>query len=526
LEHYGVLSILPPLIAIVLAIITKEVVSSLFIGIAVGALILTGFSPFEGFKLVVSTFMENVADPEWNTPIMFFCFLLGGVVGMMTKSGGARAFSTWFSRRITSRRGALISTWIFGLLVFIDDYFNSLTVGAVMRPITDRFRISRAKLAYILDSTASPVCILAPLSTWIAFVMSLMAKDFPEYGIDINPFMAFIYLIPYNFYAWLTIIMVLVISLTSLEYGPMAKFEKMAMETGKTYPEGGNVPPGEEFNTIEPNEKGGIIDLVVPVVVMLSATLLSMIYTGGYFDGGISLAEAFRQTDPAKALVWGMFTTLIITVVFYKIRGVASVSESINACIQGLKAMLIAVVILALAWTIGSITKQLGAGPYVATFVEKGFPEFLIPFLIFLVSCFMAFSTGSSWGTFGIMLPLAIPVAAASTSDILLPSMAAVLAGGVFGDHCSPLSDSTILSSAGANCDHIDHVNTQIPYAFTAAGVASIGFLLSGFISNSLIPLAICVVILLIVLKVFHNKWGGDVAVELPEDVLKQITKN
>ncbi|QNO13785.1 Na+/H+ antiporter NhaC family protein [Alkalicella caledoniensis] len=473
-------ALLPPVLAIILAIITKQVIFSLFVGIFAGAMLLTGFNLFTAFDLITTTLVESIADPEWNTPIILFCLLLGAIIGMVTHSGATLSFSEWAANRIKTKRGALLTTWALGIVMFIDDYFNSLSVGAIMRPITDKHKISREKLAYILDSTAAPVCIIAPVSTWIAFVMSLLASEFPNYGIDMNPFMAFIYLIPYNFYAILALLLVVLVAVVGRDFGPMVEAEQ-------------NPVYDQEETTQFEGGKGSVIDLVLPIATLVFGTLISMVYSGGFFDGGVTLWDAFADSDPAVALIYGGFIAVIVTVLLYTVRRVVPFTEIFTGFTKGMKTMLDAVVILALAWTIGSITKELEVGQYIANLVSGGsLPLFLYPITLFAISGIVAFSTGSSWGTFSIMIPIAVPIAAAGTgTELLLPVIGAVLGGAVFGDHCSPLSDSTILSSAGANCSHIKHVNTQLPYALYTGVFASIGFILSGLGVNPFIALII-----------------------------------
>jgi len=510
MEDYGFLSILPPIIAITLAIITKEVFVSLVIGIFTGALIISNYSFFTAFTKSVELVINTVADAEWNIRVLLFTLLLGAIVGLLAKSGSTIAFGEWATKRIKTRGTSLLASWILGVLIFMDDYFNCLTVGTVMRPITDRFKVSRAKLAFIIDSTAAPVCILVPISTWVAYVMSLTAPEFERFSIEMNPFQAFVAMIPFNLYPWLIVLMVLVTSFTSLEFGPMARAELRALKTGELLEDTSTPPPGDDFSGMEVSKKGKPTDLIVPILVLIFLTLAGMAYTGGYFEGGKGLIRAIMDCDSATALVYGAVLTIIITVIMYRIEGVLNVSESMAAILQGFKSMMIAVAILSLAWSIGSITRELGAGDYVASIVSKGFPDALIPFLIFVTSAFMAFAMGTSWGTYAIMIPIAVPLAMA-VDKYLLVSIAAVLAGGTFGDHCSPISDTTIMSSTGASCHHIEHVNTQLPYAFTAAAVAAVGFLAAGFIENAFIVWAGTIVLFFIVVKFLHMFWSQDI---------------
>ncbi|MTI95291.1 MAG: Na+/H+ antiporter NhaC family protein [Firmicutes bacterium] len=464
----GIWSLLPAVLAIVLAIITKQVVLSLGAGIIIGALILNGFNPVAAFTSITATLIENVADPEWNTPIIVFCLLLGGIIGMINASKAATAFGNFIARRVRTQRGGLLTTWFLGVLVFIDDYFNSLSVGAIMRPVSDRLGISREKLAYTLDSTAAPVCILAPVSTWVAYVMSLLATEFSAAGIDKNPFVAFIELIPYNFYALLALVLVVILAIIGKDYGPMVAAQARTRAS--------------ESEQAETNSSGllSVLDLLLPMLSLVLVTLIGMLATGGYFEGGIGIADAFRESDPAMGLIYGGVFSLLFTIVWYLCRR-QPVTRLMEGFGDGFKSMLDPVIILALAWTIGSVTGELGAGEYLASVIGANIPAFVLPLLLFAIAGFTGFSTGSSWGTFAIMIPLAVPAAMAVNPELLMPMLAAVLGGAVFGDHCSPLSDSTILSSAGAGCNHIDHVSTQLPYALTGAAAAAVAFLLAGF---------------------------------------------
>jgi tetracycline resistance efflux pump len=516
-EHYGILSILPPLMAIVLAIVTKQVLISLFLGIFTGTMILTGYNPIAAFIELVGMLFENLGDASWNAPLILFLMLLGGLVGLFARSGAAASFGRWASQRVTSRPGSLFATWLLGVAIFLDDYFNCLTVGTVMRPLTDHYRVSREKLSYIIDSTAAPVCMLIPLSSWIAYVMSLIGPHFEEVGFAMNPFQAFLAIIPLNLYAWLAVIMVLLTSLTRLEFGPMAAAERRALGTGILYDPGKGTPAGDDFNDLEVGDNGAPIDLIVPVLTMIITAIIGFAYTGGYFDGGMGFFEAIWNTDAAPALAYAAMFSVLVTVIFYAARGVLSITDSMDALVQGFKSMVIAVSILLLAWTIGGITGELGTGAYVTSIMEGNFPLWAIPATIFVVSSLTSFSTGTSWGTMGIMIPIVVPLIAALNPDLMLVGVAAVLAGATFGDHCSPISDTTIMSSTGAGCHHIDHVNTQLPYAVTGGIVATAGFLVGGFIQSGFLVLLISVALLLGAVKIAHTYWGEDVPVHLPE---------
>lgn len=520
MDHHGFLSILPPIIAITLAIATKEVFVSLVIGIFTGAFILSDFKIMDTFTKALEVIITNIGDAEWNVRVLLFTVLLGGIVGLLAKSGSTIAFGNWAVNRIRSRSTSLFATWALGVLIFMDDYFNCMTVGTVMRPLTDRYRVSRAKLSFIIDSTAAPVCILVPISTWVAYVMSQMAPEFEKFSIGMTPFQAYVAMIPYNLYPWLIVLMVLVTSFTNLEFGPMAKAESRAIKYGQLLENTEIAPPGDDFSGFKVSEKGKASDLIIPIVVLIVLTLAFMAYTGGYLDGGKSVIGAIMDSDSATSLVYGAFLTIVLTVIMYRVRGTLKISESMEALLQGFKSMMIAVCVLSLAWSIGNVTRDLGAGAYVASIVSKGFPTWLIPFTIFATSAFMAFAMGTSWGTFAIMLPIAIPLAVAIDQHLIV-SMAAVLAGGTFGDHCSPISDTTIMASTGGACHHIEHVNTQLPYALTAAIVASVGFLLAGFVHNAFVVWGITIVLFFIVVKIIHSFWNievPDIPAQPPKD--------
>lgn len=506
LQTVGWISIIPPLVAITLAIITKEVLISLAIGIFCGALILSGGNPLTAFTGSLEILIEAIGDHEWNTRVILFVMLLGGIVGLLARSGSPVSFSQWAVKRIKSRPRALFTTWLLGVIIFMDDYFNCLTVGTIMRPITDRYRVSRAKLAFVIDATAAPVCILVPLSTWVAYVISILVEQFKLYGISMNPFQAFMTTIPYNLYPWLVLGMVLITSFTDLEYGPMARHERRALEQGILYDESLGSPPGDDFSQLEVAENSQPIDLILPIVILVVTTIIAMLYTGGYGERGFW--DAIMDTDSATALVYGAFITIIFMAAFYHIRGVVPVSESMSAIIQGFKSMVEAVTILGLAWSIGTVCSNLGTGVWVAGVVSRGLPTMLIPAALFLASALIGFSTGTSWGTFSIMIPIAVPLAQATDISLLIPAIAAVLSGGTFGDHCSPISDTTIMSSTGGACHHVDHVNTQLPYAVTAAALATVGFITASFLPSGWLVLAVSLALFFAVIKFLHTFWN------------------
>ncbi|MTI80239.1 MAG: Na+/H+ antiporter NhaC family protein [Firmicutes bacterium] len=501
--EYGWLSVVPPIIAITAALITKEVLLSLFLGIFVGAWILADYSIINAFEKTFSIGFAGMSDPTWNIPILAFLFLLGGLTALVSASGGSRAFGEWALARVKTRVGAQLVTMLLGIIIFIDDYFNSLAVGQVARPITDRHHVSRAKLAYVIDSTAAPVCIIAPLSSWGAYIITVIAGQLKEVNVTgIEPLSAFVAMIPMNLYAILALILVFAIAVTNVEFGSMAKEEKKALKTGKLYDQSKGEPPGSaevEVST-EGAEKGKVGDLVLPIVGLIFFTTLAMIYTGGYFgeDGG-SLMSAFENTSVAMSLVYGAALAIIFTALLYLPRKLMKPREFIPALLQGMQSMVTAVVILVMAWAIGGVIGELGTGEFLASRLSDSLPIVLLPALAFILSGIMAFATGTSWGTFGIMLPIAAPMAAAAGTgtDIILMSMAAVLAGAVYGDHVSPISDTTILSSTGAACHHIDHVRTQLPYATLVAVISVLGYIVMAATNNVLIALVLSIAVLI-----------------------------
>lgn len=488
-------SLVPPLIAITLALVTKEVYSSLFIGIISGALLYTGFS-FEG--TVNHTFKDGViavlSDSD-NVGILVFLVILGAMVQLMNKAGGSAAFGEWASKHIKTRVGAQLATIVLGVLIFIDDYFNCLTVGSVMRPVTDKHQVSRAKLAYLIDATAAPVCIIAPISSWAAAVSGFVKGE--------NGLKLFISSIPYNYYAILTIIMMVSLTIFKADFGPMAKHERNALK-GDIY----TTPdrPFENFAPEKPNTRGKVIDLVIPIVSLIVCCIIGMIYTGGFFDGDISFVDAFANSNASVGLVYGSFFALVITVVLYLIRNVLSFKDCMDCVPEGFKAMVPAILILTFAWSLKAMTDSLGAKEFVAGLISSENAADLMNFLpaiIFLIACFLSFATGTSWGTFGILIPIVVNAFNGEDRNLMIIAISACMAGAVCGDHCSPISDTTIMASAGAQCNHVNHVSTQLPYALVAAIASALTFIAAGFIRTAWISLligiaimAICIVII------------------------------
>ena len=462
-------SLVPPIVAIALALITKEVYSSLFVGILIGGAFFaidasSGFTGF--FTHVFNDGMIKQLSDSWNVGILVFLVVLGAMVALMNKAGGSQAFGEWAKKHIKSKLGAQVATVCLGVLIFIDDYFNCLTVGSVMRPITKKYKVSREKLAYLIDATAAPVCIIAPISSWAAAVAGFVSEG--ENGLAL-----FCKAIPFNFYAFFTIGMMFLLIFMNFEFGPMAKFEKSR--------ENMNEDLEEEVST-----RGKVFDLVFPIASLIILCTMGMIYTGGFFASGAdhkNFIDAFANSDASVGLVIGSFAALLLTIVIYQIRRVISFKDCMTCIPDGFKAMVPAILILTLAWTLKAMTDSLGAAKYVAGLVEgsaKGFQNFL-PAIIFVISGFLAFATGTSWGTFGILIPICIAVFPGSGDPLRIISISACMAGAVAGDHCSPISDTTIMASAGAQCEHVNHVSTQLPYALTVGGVSFVTYIVAGF---------------------------------------------
>ena len=494
-------SLIPPLVAIVLALITKEVYSSLFIGILCGGLLYANFN-FE--KTVVHTlqdgFISSIAD-SYNIGILIFLVMLGALVAMMNKAGGSKAFGKWTTKHIKTRVGAQLATVLLGVLIFIDDYFNCLTVGSVMRPVTDKHKISRAKLSYLIDATAAPVCIIAPISSWAAAVAGFAKGSGATSGMSL-----FISAIPFNFYAILTIVMMIFIAVTRTDYGPMKKHELNALK-GDLFTTGEEQMPESEEKE---NSKGKVIDLIIPVVFLIIACVIGMIYSGGFFSGE-DFITAFSNSDASVGLVIGSFAAIIFTVIFYLCRRVLSFKDCMASLPDGFKAMVPAIMILCCAWTLKTMTDSLGAKVFISQLVESSAGSFayFLPAIIFLIAVGLSFATGTSWGTFGILIPIVLSVFGSNGGTITIVAISACMAGAVCGDHCSPISDTTIMASAGAQCNHINHVSTQLPYAMTVAGVSFVSYIIAGFIPNWYISLPIAIALMigsLFIIKILNNK--------------------
>ena len=491
-------SLVPAFVAIILALITKEVYSSLFLGILVGGIFYSGFN-FEGtINHVFQNGFIGVLSDSYNVGILIFLVILGAMVSMMNKAGGSAAFGRWAATHIKSRVGAQLATVLLGCLIFIDDYFNCLTVGSVMRPVTDKHKISRAKLAYLIDATAAPVCIIAPISSWAAAVTGFVPGE--------DGFSVFIRAIPYNFYAVLTIVMMIVLVVTKMEYGPMKQHQLNALKGDLHSTPAGAADKFEDEVAGNPN--GKVMDLILPVAALILCCIIGMIYTGGFFDG-VGIIEAFSGCDASVGLAYGSFFGLVFTIIFYMARRVLTFKDCMNALPEGFKAMVPAILILTMAWSLKSMTDSLGAAPYVEALVKgsaKGLMNFL-PAIVFLVGCILAFASGTSWGTFGILIPIVVD-AFASDPTMMIIAISACMAGAVCGDHCSPISDTTIMASAGAQSNHINHVNTQLPYAITVAAVSFITYIVAGFVKTAWIALPVGIVLMVGTLFVIKKMNG------------------
>ena len=534
MEHYGLFGVIPPLLAIILALVTKEVIISLTLGILSGTLIIAHGNPF----LAITIFTDKVAamtGDSWNVRILLFCALLGAFVSMLSKTGATKAFGLWASKYLKTKKSVLIFTWFFGLIIFIDDYFNSLSVGTVMRPACDEKKISRAKLSYILDSTAAPVCILAPISTWVVTVMSYIRDSEGFSSLNMSEFIFFIRMIPYSIYPILALVFVVLISLCLKDFGPMKRSEDAA-QNGKLFNEElyGACPGNLETSS---NDTAKWFDMVIAILVLIIAcivmfpitTYMGLVGTDGIENisqafSSMKVSEAFIQTDASKSLFYGAVISLIIMYIYYIARRLLNIRSAGNSIMEGVKSMVPALVVLALAWTIGNVIKSspedggLGLAAFLSETVKGGgFPLWLLPAIGYLLGCVIAFSTGTSWGTFAIMIPIIIPIATGLASNltgdallnVLLINVGSVVSGAVFGDHCSPISDTTILSSTGSNCPLLEHVTTQIPYAGLVAIASFIGVLIGGISLNPVLALSsgfVIMCIMGILAPKFYNK--------------------
>ena len=496
-------ALLPPIIAIGLALITKEVYSSLFFGILSGAILANRFAPLGTVDTVINTGL--ISAVSGTAGIFIFLIELGAIVSLVNKAGGSKAFGEWAKTHVKSKIGAALCTFVLGILIFIDDYFNCLTVGSVMRPVTDKHKISRSKLAFLIDATAAPICMIAPISSWAAAVSKYVAE-----GQGISLFVA---AIPFNFYSLLTLVFVIALIVMKFDFGPMRQHEINA-ENGDLF-SGKKI---EDTNYI-PSAKGRVIDLLIPIIVLIGVSIFALVYVGGILDG-VPFIEAFSATDATVALPWAGLVALIITIIYLAIRGVVNLSDAMKSIPEGFTAMLPAILILTFATALKNVTGELGAAFFVGDMIKNAAPALksLLPAIIFVVACVLAFATGTSWGTFGILIPIVYAMFSDMSSGIGVVCMSACLAGAVCGDHCSPISDTTIMSSAGAECEHLNHVSTQIPYAIYVAAISFVCYVIAGFIPDALIMLPLSFAIMigsLFVTKIVAKKYYAKKAAEV-----------
>jgi len=494
-------ALIPPLIAIGLALITKEVYSALFMGILTGALLYSGYN-FEGtINHIFKDGIISVLSDSYNVGILCFLVILGAMVQLMNRSGGSAAFGRWASSHIKTRAGAQLATIAFGCLIFIDDYFNCLTVGSVMRPVTDKHKVSRAKLAYLIDATAAPICIIAPISSWAAAVSGFVEGE--------NGMKLFLQTIPYNFYAILTIAMMICLVVFKVDYGPMRKHELNAIENNDLFTT--SQRPFDKDETADERKDGHILNMLVPIVSLIIGCVIGMIYSGGFFEGE-NFIDAFAGSDASVGLVLGSFGALVITIVYYMIANVLPFNDCMDCLPDGFKQMISPILILTFAWSLKAMTDSLGAKEYVAGVVQGSASNFLsfLPFVIFLIAIGLSFASGTSWGTFGILIPIVVACFEGTDHTMMIIAMSACMAGAVCGDHCSPISDTTIMSSAGAQCVHLNHVSTQLPYALTAAAVSALTYLVAGITKNVYVSLLFGVVLMIITLYVLQRLTGKE----------------
>jgi len=493
-------SLVPAIVAIALALLTKEVYSSLFVGILMGGVFyaISTAAGFAGFLTHVFSdgLIAQLAD-SYNAGILVFMVILGSMVALMNKAGGSLAFGNWAKKHIKTKVGAQLATVLLGVLIFIDDYFNCLTVGSVMKPVTDKYGVSKEKLAFLIDATAAPVCIIAPISSWAAAVSGFVTEG--ENGLAL-----FCKAIPYNFYALGTLFMLVVMILMNVDFGAMAKFEQAAAMLEKSAEE-------KEEHRAEPAPKGKVIDLVLPIVMLIIACTLGMIYSGGFFDEGDTyhhFIDAFANSDASVGLVIGSFAAIILTLILYVCRNVLNFKDCMACIPDGFKAMVPAILILTLAWTLKGMTDSLGAKDYVAGIVagSAGSLKNFLPAIVFVIACFLAFATGTSWGTFGILIPICIAVFPEASDPLRIICISACMAGAVAGDHCSPISDTTIMASAGAQCDHVNHVSTQLPYVLCVSAVTFVLYIVAGICKNFVLPWILGIAIITATMFIIKNK--------------------
>ena len=497
-------ALVPPLVAIILALITKEVYSSLFVGIVTGALFYANFNPGMAYQTMVKDgFISSVAS-DYNAGILIFLVVLGVIVVLMNRAGGSQAYGEWAARKIKTRKGAILATSALGALIFVDDYFNCLTVGSVMRPVTDKNKVSRAKLSYIIDATAAPICMIAPISSWAAAITGVIEDEGLEMGM--SGFEMFLRAIPYNLYSLLTIAMVIVITLVGLDFGLMKKHEDNAKK-GDLYTTPDRPYANAAETVTKPNSK--IMDLILPIIILIALCILGMVWTGGIFEGA-NIINAFADCDASLGLSLGSILALVVIVIFYLVRKSLTFKECMEAIPEGFKSMVPAILILVFAWTLSSMTGLLGADVFVSELFngQAAGLKWALPAIVFVVALFLAFSTGTSWGTFTILLPIVLKLGL--DTDFMMIATSACLAGAVCGDHCSPISDTTIMASTGGQCNHINHVSTQLPYALVVAAISFVGYIVAGLFKNLVLTWAVVAVIFTVFVIVMKIRTKGE----------------
>jgi Na+/H+ antiporter NhaC len=521
-KNYGFLSLLPPLVAITLCFITKQVLASLFIGIWVGATILIGWNPLSGVTKTLGYIVENAAD-SWNATILLFDFVVGGLIGLICLSGGAQAFVKSVTNKVKTSRGGQFTAWLFGLIIFFDDYANSAIVGNAFRAVSDKLRMSREKLSFIVDATSAPVASIALISTWIGYQVGLIGDAIEGTSVAVTPYSIFLHSIPYSFYSIFALILVLAIALSGRDYGPMLKAEYRTRTTGKVFADGATpLSGGSQLRMLE-NVPQKTMNMIVPLVALVGISMFGMWWTGGGTSAE-SFIAAISNADAMTALLWGAFFAVIIAIIMYKVQGIGTLADMMDAFIDGAKMMVLANLILLSAWSIGAVCDEIGTAPYVVNAAKGVISPLLLPMVMFLICNLISFATGTSWGTMAIAVPIAVPLALALGVPLPL-AISAILTGSVMGDHCSPISDTTIMSSMFSGSDHMDHVKTQIPYAFTASGVAVLAYLAagSGISVGLILPLGIILVGILLYLFSSISAKSAGISFPLPEPKIEEV---
>jgi len=521
-KNYGFLSLLPPLVAITLCFITKQVLASLFIGIWVGATILIGWNPLSGVTKTLGYIVENAAD-SWNATILLFDFVVGGLIGLICLSGGAQAFVKSVTNKVKTSRGGQVTAWLFGLIIFFDDYANSAIVGNAFRAVSDKLRMSREKLSFIVDATSAPVASIALISTWIGYQVGLIGDAIQGTSVAVTPYSIFLHSIPYSFYSIFALILVLAIALSGRDYGPMLKAEYRTRTTGKVFADGATpLSGGSQLRMLE-NVPQKTMNMIVPLVALVGISMFGMWWTGGGTSAE-SFIAAISNADAMTALLWGAFFAVIIAIIMYKVQGIGTLADMMDAFIDGAKMMVLANLILLSAWSIGAVCDEIGTAPYVVNAAKGVISPLLLPMVMFLICNLISFATGTSWGTMAIAVPIAVPLALALGVPLPL-AISAILTGSVMGDHCSPISDTTIMSSMFSGSDHMDHVKTQIPYAFTASGVAVLAYLAagSGISVGLILPLGIILVGILLYLFSSISAKSAGISFPLPEPKIEEV---